>query len=42
MSGGLRDLANAEQLRASDPAVSAFVGASAGSGKTKLLTACCA
>ena len=30
--------ANAEQLRASDPAVSAFVGASAGSGKTKLLT----
>jgi ATP-dependent helicase/nuclease subunit A len=38
MSGGLRDLANAEQLRASDPAVSAFVGASAGSGKTKLLT----
>ncbi|HET7881752.1 MAG TPA: double-strand break repair helicase AddA [Acetobacteraceae bacterium] len=30
--------ANVEQLRASDPAVSAFVGASAGSGKTKLLT----
>ena len=33
-----RDRANAEQLQASDPAVSAFVGASAGSGKTKLLT----
>ena len=33
-----RDRANAEQLAASDPAVSAFVGASAGSGKTKLLT----
>src|SRR5690348_3024599 len=33
-----RDRANAEQLFASDPAVSAFVGASAGSGKTKLLT----
>jgi ATP-dependent helicase/nuclease subunit A len=33
-----RDRANAEQLLASDPAVSAFVGASAGSGKTKLLT----
>ncbi len=33
-----RDRANAEQLSASDPAVSAFVGASAGSGKTKLLT----
>jgi len=32
------DLANAEQLAASDPAVSAFVAASAGSGKTKLLT----
>jgi ATP-dependent helicase/nuclease subunit A len=32
------DLANAEQLRASDPAISAFVAASAGSGKTKLLT----
>jgi ATP-dependent helicase/nuclease subunit A len=30
--------ANAEQLAASDPAVSAFVAASAGSGKTKLLT----
>src|SRR5580704_14807863 len=33
-----RDRANAEQLLASDPSVSAFVGASAGSGKTKLLT----
>src|SRR6476620_8871371 len=33
-----RDRANAEQLQASDPKVSAFVGASAGSGKTKLLT----
>jgi ATP-dependent helicase/nuclease subunit A len=33
-----RDRANAEQRLASDPAVSAFVGASAGSGKTKLLT----
>ena len=33
-----RARANAEQLQASDPAVSAFVGASAGSGKTKLLT----
>jgi ATP-dependent helicase/nuclease subunit A len=33
-----RDRANAEQRRASDPAVSAFVAASAGSGKTKLLT----
>ena len=32
------DVANAEQLRASDPAISAFVAASAGSGKTKLLT----
>jgi ATP-dependent helicase/nuclease subunit A len=30
--------ANREQLAASDPAVSAFVAASAGSGKTKLLT----
>ncbi len=35
---GPRDRANAEQLSASDPTVSAFVGASAGSGKTKLLT----
>ena len=33
-----RDRANAEQRIASDPAVSAFVTASAGSGKTKLLT----
>ncbi len=33
-----RHRANAEQLQASDPAGSAFVGASAGSGKTKLLT----
>ena len=33
-----RARAEAEQLRASDPAVSAFVAASAGSGKTKLLT----
>ncbi len=33
-----RDRASAGQLQASDPSVSAFVGASAGSGKTKLLT----
>jgi ATP-dependent helicase/nuclease subunit A len=33
-----RDIANATQLRASNPGVSAFVSASAGSGKTKLLT----
>ncbi len=33
-----RDQAHTDQLAASDPAVSAFVGASAGSGKTKLLT----
>lgn len=32
------DIANAEQRAASDPRVSAFVAASAGSGKTKLLT----
>ncbi len=32
------DVANAEQLRASAPDTSAFVAASAGSGKTKLLT----
>lgn len=32
------DDANREQLKASDPAVSSFVAASAGSGKTKLLT----
>jgi ATP-dependent helicase/nuclease subunit A len=38
MSTGARCIAEAEQLRASDPAVSAFVSASAGSGKTKLLT----
>ena len=33
-----RERANREQLAASDPAISAFVAASAGSGKTKLLT----
>jgi ATP-dependent helicase/nuclease subunit A len=33
-----RERANREQLIASNPAVSAFVAASAGSGKTKLLT----
>ncbi|UPY36950.1 double-strand break repair helicase AddA [Sediminicoccus sp. KRV36] len=33
-----RDIAQASQSRASDPVVSAFVTASAGSGKTKLLT----
>ena len=33
-----RDRANRRQLEASDPDVSAFVAASAGSGKTKLLT----
>ena len=33
-----RDRANQEQRLASNPAVSTFVGASAGSGKTKLLT----
>jgi len=33
-----RERAEAQQLQASDPAVSAFVSASAGSGKTKLLT----
>ncbi len=38
MSDRARDRANAEQMQASNPAVSAFVGASAGSGKTKLLT----
>jgi ATP-dependent helicase/nuclease subunit A len=32
------DVANAEQRAASDPKISAFVAASAGSGKTKLLT----
>ena len=34
----IRDRANDAQREASDPAVSAFVSASAGSGKTKLLT----
>ncbi|MEJ0017928.1 MAG: double-strand break repair helicase AddA [Acetobacteraceae bacterium] len=38
MSATARERANAKQLEASDPSVSAFVGASAGSGKTKLLT----
>jgi ATP-dependent helicase/nuclease subunit A len=38
MSETARQRANREQLTASDPAVSAFVAASAGSGKTKLLT----
>src|ERR1700712_5089639 len=33
-----RERANREQSTASNPAVSAFVAASAGSGKTKLLT----
>lgn len=32
------DIANQEQLKASNPKISAFVAASAGSGKTKLLT----
>ncbi len=38
MSTDARARANAKQLQASDPLVSAFVAASAGSGKTKLLT----
>ncbi|HEY0185833.1 MAG TPA: double-strand break repair helicase AddA [Rhodopila sp.] len=38
MTETARERANREQLAASDPAVSAFVAASAGSGKTKLLT----
>jgi ATP-dependent helicase/nuclease subunit A len=38
MSLSARDIANRQQRRASNPAVSAFVSASAGSGKTKLLT----
>ena len=38
MSASARDRANREQRIASDPQVSAFVSASAGSGKTKLLT----
>jgi ATP-dependent helicase/nuclease subunit A len=37
VSAEARKRAQAEQLAASDPAVSAFVAASAGSGKTKLL-----
>ena len=32
------DIANEEQRRASNPGVSTFTAASAGSGKTKLLT----
>ncbi|WP_298281214.1 UvrD-helicase domain-containing protein, partial [Acidocella sp.] len=35
---GVIALANAQQIQASDPGVSAFVAASAGAGKTKLLT----
>src|ERR1700733_8255428 len=38
MTETARERANREQLAASDPSVSAFVAASAGSGKTKLLT----
>ncbi len=38
MTETARERANREQLTASDPVVSAFVAASAGSGKTKLLT----
>ena len=38
MTESARERANREQRLASDPAVSAFVAASAGSGKTKLLT----
>ena len=38
LSESPRDRANRTQLEASDPGVSAFVAASAGSGKTKLLT----
>src|SRR3954467_1924506 len=38
MSQAARERANLGQLAASDPAVSACVAASAGSGKTKLLT----
>ena len=38
MTETARQRANREQMAASDPAVSAFVAASAGSGKTKLLT----
>ena len=38
MTLSARDIANRQQRIASDPGVSAFVSASAGSGKTKLLT----
>ena len=38
MSGTAREIAVAQQRLASDPAVSAFVSSSAGSGKTRLLT----
>jgi ATP-dependent helicase/nuclease subunit A len=38
MTATAREIAERAQLLASDPAVSAFVSASAGSGKTKLLT----
>ena len=38
MTGSARQLAVAQQRLASDPEVSAFVAASAGAGKTKLLT----
>ena len=38
MTDSARTRANAEQRRAADPTASAFVAASAGSGKTKLLT----
>src|SRR5277367_3749537 len=38
MSDSARARANFEQRRAADPRASAFVAASAGSGKTKLLT----
>jgi ATP-dependent helicase/nuclease subunit A len=38
VSDSARARANAEQRRAADPVASAFVAASAGSGKTKLLT----
>jgi ATP-dependent helicase/nuclease subunit A len=38
MSDSARARANTEQRRAADPTASAFVAASAGSGKTKLLT----
>ena len=38
MSASARERATSAQLEASDPKISAFVAASAGSGKTKLLT----